>query len=308
MSTNKQQFQCTNKMNNMLMNFRDSIVLKKHTRNLKAYLNTFTGQSGVDCIMKIIPKYFDHEKCNTTTARNTFTYFLKSRLVINAEDEDDNQKFGESKIYRLNMHKINEKLANFEDFEGKKTQKIRRSSSLKSLVLNYGRRRSASSEKYSSSSKDRQTKCKEKSSCASDQSLRNSISAVKVTLVGASGGIGQHLALFLKENASVAHLALYDIVGTPEVCADLSFINTPVKVTAHMGPNELSAALKDADIVVVTAAVPRKPGMTNDDLFNTNAAIVRDVAEAAAKACPDAFLSIITNPVNSNLPIASEVL
>jgi len=47
--------------------------------------------------------------------------------------------------------------------------------------------------------------------------------------------------------------------------------------------------------------------MTRDDLFNTNAAIVRDVAEAAAKACPNAFLSIITNPVNSNLPIASEV-
>lgn len=47
--------------------------------------------------------------------------------------------------------------------------------------------------------------------------------------------------------------------------------------------------------------------MTRDDLFNTNAAIVRDVAEAAAKACPNAFLSIITNPVNSNLPIACEV-
>jgi len=64
----------------------------------------------------------------------------------------------------------------------------------------------------------------------------------------------------LKKNASIAHLALYDIVGTPGVCADLSHINTPAKVTAHMGPNELSAALKDADVVVVPAGVPRKPG------------------------------------------------
>jgi malate dehydrogenase len=48
-------------------------------------------------------------------------------------------------------------------------------------------------------------------------------------------------------------------------------------------------------------------GMTRDDLFNTNATIVRDVAEASAKTCPNAFLGIITNPVNSNLPIASEV-
>lgn len=64
----------------------------------------------------------------------------------------------------------------------------------------------------------------------------------------------------MKKNASIAHLALYDIVGTPGVCADLSHINTPAKVTAHMGPNELSAALKDADVVVVPAGVPRKPG------------------------------------------------
>lgn len=47
--------------------------------------------------------------------------------------------------------------------------------------------------------------------------------------------------------------------------------------------------------------------MTRDDLFNTNAGIVRDVAESAAKTCPKAFLGIITNPVNSTLPIASEV-
>jgi malate dehydrogenase len=47
--------------------------------------------------------------------------------------------------------------------------------------------------------------------------------------------------------------------------------------------------------------------MTRDDLFKTNASIVRDVAEASAKTCPKAFFGIITNPVNSTLPIASEV-
>jgi len=53
--------------------------------------------------------------------------------------------------------------------------------------------------------------------------------------------------------------------------------------------------------------VPRKPGMTRDDLFNTNAGIVANLAKAAAKYCPKAFLCIITNPVNSTVPIASEV-
>lgn len=47
--------------------------------------------------------------------------------------------------------------------------------------------------------------------------------------------------------------------------------------------------------------------MTRDDLFNTNAGIVRDIAEVSAKICPKAFIAIITNPVNSTVPIAAEV-
>lgn len=48
--------------------------------------------------------------------------------------------------------------------------------------------------------------------------------------------------------------------------------------------------------------------MTRDDLFNTNASIVRDLAQAAAEVAPKAFIGIISNPVNSTVPIASEVL
>ncbi len=54
--------------------------------------------------------------------------------------------------------------------------------------------------------------------------------------------------------------------------------------------------------------VPRKPGMTRDDLFNTNASIVKGLAEACAKACPNAMFLIISNPVNSTVPIFAEVL
>lgn len=48
--------------------------------------------------------------------------------------------------------------------------------------------------------------------------------------------------------------------------------------------------------------------MTRDDLFNTNASIVRDLAQGIAEVCPKAFVAIISNPVNSTVPIASEVL
>uniref|UniRef100_A0AC35TTU2 Malate dehydrogenase, mitochondrial n=1 Tax=Rhabditophanes sp. KR3021 TaxID=114890 RepID=A0AC35TTU2_9BILA len=137
---------------------------------------------------------------------------------------------------------------------------------------------------------------------------RNTASAPKVALLGAAGGIGQPLGLLLKNNGAIAKLALYDIQGTPGVAADLSHIDSKAQVTAHTGPQELVSALEGADIVVIPAGVPRKPGMTRDDLFNVNAGIVRDLVEAAAKTCPKAFIAIITNPVNSTIPIAAEVL
>ncbi|KAK9762566.1 hypothetical protein K7432_011576 [Basidiobolus ranarum] len=130
---------------------------------------------------------------------------------------------------------------------------------------------------------------------------------VKVAVLGAAGGIGQPLSLLLKQNTLISHLALYDLVNVPGVAADLSHINTPSKVTGHLGSDNLKDALTDSHIVVVPAGVPRKPGMTRDDLFKINAGIVRDLATAAAKHCPKAFMLIISNPVNSTVPIVAEV-
>nr|XP_012420795.1 PREDICTED: malate dehydrogenase, mitochondrial-like isoform X1 [Odobenus rosmarus divergens] len=111
----------------------------------------------------------------------------------------------------------------------------------------------------------------------------------KVAVPGASGGIGQPLAL-LKNSPLVSGLTLYDIAHTPGVAADLSHIET----RAH--------CLK---VVVIPAGIPRKPGMTRDDLFNTNACIVATLSVACAQHCPEAI--IISNPVNSTIPITTEV-
>lgn len=130
----------------------------------------------------------------------------------------------------------------------------------------------------------------------------------KVAVMGASGGIGQPLSLLLKESKMISQLSLYDIVHTKGVAADLSHINTRSEVTGHVGPEELGACLKGCQAVIIPAGVPRKPGMTRDDLFNTNASIVRDIVNACAEHCPEAIIGIISNPVNSTVPIASEVL
>merc|ERR1719233_301011 len=115
------------------------------------------------------------------------------------------------------------------------------------------------------------------------------------------------MSLLLKLNARIKELALFDIANTPGVAADLSHISSPARVTAFQGPEQLADCLAGADVVVIPAGVPRKPGMTRDDLFNTNATIVRDLADAAATHCPQSMICIISNPVNSTVPIASEV-
>lgn len=129
----------------------------------------------------------------------------------------------------------------------------------------------------------------------------------KVSVLGASGGIGQPLSLLLKNNAWVSDLCLYDIAHTPGVAADLSHIETRARVTGYMGQDQLHKCLIGSDVVVIPAGVPRKPGMTRDDLFNTNASIVATLSKACAEACPEAMVCIISNPVNSTVPIASEV-
>jgi len=132
--------------------------------------------------------------------------------------------------------------------------------------------------------------------------------ASKVTVLGAAGGIGQPLSLLLKLNPRVTQLALYDIRLAPGVAADIGHINTKSEVRGYDAtPSGLADSLRGAEIVLIPAGVPRKPGMSRDDLFNTNASIVRDLAKAAADHSPEANILIISNPVNSTVPITAEV-
>ena len=128
-----------------------------------------------------------------------------------------------------------------------------------------------------------------------------------VVVMGASGGIGQPLSMLLKLNPAVTKMNLYDIVHTLRVAADLSHSETNATTTGFVGADQLEASLVGAEIVDIPAGVPRKPGMTSDDLFNTNASIVATIVAAAAKVCLKAMIAIIYNQVNSIVPIASEM-
>ncbi|CAB3220292.1 unnamed protein product [Arctia plantaginis] len=131
----------------------------------------------------------------------------------------------------------------------------------------------------------------------------------KVTVVGASGSVGQNLSMLLKMNKLVSHLALYDVKHKAhDVALDISHINTSATVNGYKGREQLPDALDRASVVVIPASIPRKPGMTQYELFRENANLIRDLTKSIARHCPDAIIAILTGPLNSLVPITSEVL
>jgi malate dehydrogenase len=128
----------------------------------------------------------------------------------------------------------------------------------------------------------------------------------KVAVLGASGGIGQPLSLLLKINPLIHELAMYDVLYSPGVAADLSHVATPCKVTGY-GPGQIKEALEGADVVICAAGVPRKAGQSRDDQFNVNSRIVKDIAVQCSMINPNAIYGIVTNPINSTVPLFCEM-
>ena len=126
----------------------------------------------------------------------------------------------------------------------------------------------------------------------------------KVTVIGA-GNVGATTAQRIAE-AGLADVVLVDIVeGLPQGKGlDLAEAAPLVGHDSRiLGTNDY-ADTAGSDIVVVTSGIARKPGMSRDDLMQTNAGIVRGVVEQAAKHSPDAILIIVTNPLDAMCHVA----
>lgn len=121
----------------------------------------------------------------------------------------------------------------------------------------------------------------------------------KISIIGA-GMTGATTAHWLAER-ELADLVLVDIVeGMPQGKALDLLQSLPVigKDVAVVGSNDY-AATKGSDIIVITAGVPRKPGMSREDLLTTNAQIVQAATENALKESPDAIFIVLTNPLDT---------
>ena len=129
----------------------------------------------------------------------------------------------------------------------------------------------------------------------------------KIALVGA-GQIGGTLALLagLKE---LGDIVLIDIAeGIPQGKGlDIAEASPVEGFDADVSGSNDYAALAGADVVIVTAGVPRKPGMSRDDLIGINTKVMIAVGEAIKSNCPDAFVICITNPLDAMVGVLQKV-
>lgn len=128
----------------------------------------------------------------------------------------------------------------------------------------------------------------------------------KIALVG-SGQIGALVGQLCLLN-NLGDIVLHDVVeGVPQgKCLDLKHLSTILHINRNIiGTNKIED-IKDADVVVITAGVQRKEGMTRDDLIGINGKIIKSVAESVKTYCPNAFVICVSNPLDVMVNVFSK--
>jgi malate dehydrogenase len=132
----------------------------------------------------------------------------------------------------------------------------------------------------------------------------------KVTVVGA-GNVGATCANVIASREICSELVLLDIKdGLAEgKMLDIFQTATLLDFDTHLsGVTNDYSQTAGSDVVVITSGIPRKPGMTREELIGTNAGIVKDVAESILKYSPDAIILIVSNPMDTMTYLASKLL
>ncbi|MGQ0712356.1 MAG: malate dehydrogenase [Gemmatimonadaceae bacterium] len=130
----------------------------------------------------------------------------------------------------------------------------------------------------------------------------------KITVVGA-GNVGATTAQRLAEKELARQVVMVDVVeGVPQGKALDQWESAPIEGfdTRVIGTNGYEETA-GSDIVVITAGIARKPGMSRDDLLNTNAGIVKQVSEQVKRSSPNAIIIVVSNPLDVMCYVAMKV-
>ncbi len=121
----------------------------------------------------------------------------------------------------------------------------------------------------------------------------------KIGLIG-SGQIGGNLAL-LAAQKKLGDVVLFDVADGPPAgkALDIAQSSGTLGLDCDIRGTTKWEEVAGADVLIVTAGLPRKPGMSRDDLLDTNVKIMVDVAQNAKRHCPEAFVIIISNPLDA---------
>ena len=130
----------------------------------------------------------------------------------------------------------------------------------------------------------------------------------KITVVGA-GNVGATAAQRIAEKELARTVVMVDVAdGIPQGKGLDQWESAPIELfdSRVIGSNRYDETA-GSDLVVITAGIARKPGMSRDDLLNTNAGIVKSVSEQVAKTSPDAIVIVVSNPLDVMCYVAKEV-
>jgi len=128
----------------------------------------------------------------------------------------------------------------------------------------------------------------------------------KITIVGA-GNVGASAAVWAasKELGDIVLVDIPQVEGMPQGKALDLYQASPIEgFDCRIVGTTTYEATADSDVVIITAGIARKPGMSRDDLLNTNTGIVRSVAENVARLSPNAVLIVVSNPLDAMVYVA----
>src|SRR5512139_817564 len=130
----------------------------------------------------------------------------------------------------------------------------------------------------------------------------------KIAIIGAGGNVGAAVSQWAVQK-ELGELVLIDIKAGPAEGRglDLSQCGPWEGFNTRFVATDKPEAMQDADVVVMTAGVPRKPGQSREELININAGIVKGICQDVKKHAPDAVLVVVSNPLDAMVFVAKQV-